>query len=461
MTRQAYDVILLDIWLPGIDGLATLERLRERRVDAQVIMISGHASVEAAVRATKLGAFDFIEKPLSLEKTVLAVRNALRQRRLEVENRALRARVDRRLVIIGESAPMTQLREQIAMAAPTNGRVLISGENGTGKELVARQIHALSHRRAGPFVEVNCAAIPEELIESELFGHAKGAFTGAVADRRGKFETANGGTLFLDEVGDMSVKTQAKVLRALQEQVVEPVGGHSSVRVDVRVHRRDEQGPRRGDPRAARFREDLFFRLNVIPISVPPLRERGDDVLRLAEHFVAEFAAEYGRRPKRLSPEAIGVLQRVPLAGQRARAAQRHRAADDHGARRRRSARRTWRSSSSPTVAASRRDAGRRARRSTRRATRGSASTSCGARARSTATSHAPPTRSASSAATSIGRCAASGSPSRKEDEDESDDAVIGSRQIARRRSANSTGHRSSLGRLDTGAACSRGSDRP
>src|SRR5580765_5932734 len=188
--QETPDLILLDIWLPGLDGLATLERLRERRVDAEVIMISGHASVEAAVRATKLGAFDFIEKPLSLDKTVLAVRNALRQRRLEVENRALRARVGQRQVIIGDSITMGKLREQVAMAAPTNGRVLISGENGTGKELVARQIHALSHRRMAPFIEVNCAAIPEELIESELFGHTKGSFTGAVADRRGKFEAA-------------------------------------------------------------------------------------------------------------------------------------------------------------------------------------------------------------------------------------------------------------------------------
>ena len=307
VARYGYDLILLDIWLPGIDGLVTLERLRERRVEAQVIMISGHASVEAAVRATKLGAFDFIEKPLSLDKTVLAVRNALHQRRLEVENRALRARVDRRQAIIGDSVAMARLREQVAMAAPTNGRVLISGENGTGKELVARQIHALSHRRLGPFIEVNCAAIPEELIESELFGHVKGAFTGAVADRRGKFEAASGGTLFLDEIGDMSIKTQAKVLRALQEQVLEPVGGQNSVRVDVRViaatnKELDEE------IRTGRFREDLYFRLNVIPISVPPLRSRGDDVIRLAEHFAAEFASEYGRRPKRFSAEALPVL---------------------------------------------------------------------------------------------------------------------------------------------------------
>jgi two-component system nitrogen regulation response regulator NtrX len=308
VARQPPDVILLDVWLPGIDGVATLERLRERRVDAQVIMISGHANVEVAVRATKLGAFDFIEKPLSLEKTMLAVRNALRQRRLEVENRALRARVDRHLVIVGASDAMVRLREHVAMAAPSNGRVLISGENGTGKELVARQIHALSHRRSGPFVEVNCAAIPEELIESELFGHTKGAFTGAVADRRGKFEVASGGTLFLDEVGDMSLKTQAKVLRALQEQVVEPVGGQGSVRVDVRVIAATNKDLVQ-EIRQGRFREDLYFRLNVIPVAVPPLRDRGEDVIRLAEHFVAEFAREYGRRPKQLSTGAMAVLR--------------------------------------------------------------------------------------------------------------------------------------------------------
>jgi two-component system, NtrC family, nitrogen regulation response regulator NtrX len=301
--RRAYDLLLLDIWLPGIDGLVTLERLRDRRVEVPIIMISGHGSIESAVRATKLGAFDFIEKPLSLEKTVLAVRNALRQRQLEVENRALRARVDRRYAMVGDSHTMRRLREQIAMAAPTNGRVLISGENGTGKELVARHVHALSHRRTGPFVEVNCAALPEELIESELFGHIKGAFTGAVGDRRGKFDLANGGTLFLDEVGDMSLKMQAKVLRALQEQVIEPVGGQGSVRVDVRVLAATNKDLPE-EIRLGRFREDLFFRLNVIPVYVPPLRDRGDDALLLAEHFIAEFSHEYGRRPKTLSPEA-------------------------------------------------------------------------------------------------------------------------------------------------------------
>jgi two-component system nitrogen regulation response regulator NtrX len=310
--RKQYDVLLLDIWLPGLDGLDTLEQLRALAgsigFEAEVVMISGHGSIEHAVRATKLGAFDFIEKPLSLEKTVLVVRNALRQRLLEIENRALRARVDRRFVIVGESVPIGRLREQIAMAAPTNGRVLISGENGTGKELVARHIHLLSQRREGPFIEVNCAAIPEELIESELFGHARGAFTGAVADRRGKFELAHGGTLFLDEIADMSVKTQAKVLRALQEQVVEPVGGQHSVRVDVRIIAATNKDLLE-EIRGGRFREDLFFRLNVIPIHVPALRERGDDIIVLARHFVGEVAREYGRRLKQLAPEAEAVLR--------------------------------------------------------------------------------------------------------------------------------------------------------
>jgi two-component system nitrogen regulation response regulator NtrX len=314
VTRQAYGVVLLDVWLPGIDGLVTLERLRERGIEAQVIMISGHGNVESAVRATKAGAFDFLEKPLSLEKTVLTVRNALRQHRLEVENRVLRAHAGRRLTMVGDSFVMAQLREQIAMAAPTNGRVLISGENGTGKELVARQIHALSHRRDGPFLEVNCAAIPEELIESELFGHVRGAYTGAVSDRRGRFELASGGTLFLDEVADMSLKTQAKVLRALQEQVVEPVGGTHHVRIDVRVIAATNKDLA-AEIRAGRFREDLYFRLNVIPISVPPLRHRGDDVLRLADHFSAEFATEYGRRVKHVTPEAGALLSAYPWPG--------------------------------------------------------------------------------------------------------------------------------------------------
>jgi two-component system nitrogen regulation response regulator NtrX len=314
VARAPYDVVVLDIWLPGMDGLTTLARLQERRVDAPVVMISGHGNIESAVRAIKMGAFDFVEKPLSLEKIVLVVGHALRQRRLEAENRALRATVDRRLTMIGESYVMAQLREQIAMAAPTKGRVLIYGENGTGKELVARNIHTLSRKRAGPFVEVNCAAIPEELIESELFGHMKGAFTGAMADRRGKFEAADGGTLFLDEIADMSLKTQAKVLRALQEEVVEPVGGTTTVKVDVRVIAATNKDLPT-EIRGGRFREDLYFRLNVIPIFVPPLRDRDADIPLLAEHFMADLAREYGRRPKRLDPGAATGLRSYKWPG--------------------------------------------------------------------------------------------------------------------------------------------------
>jgi two-component system nitrogen regulation response regulator NtrX len=314
VARSAYDAIVLDVWLPGIDGLATLERLRERQVDSQVVVISGHGNIESAVRAIKMGAFDFVEKPLSLDKTVLVVRNAIRQRHLEAENRALRAHVDKRLTMVGESYAMVQLREQVAMAAPTNGRVLIYGENGTGKELVARSIHAMSRRRGGPFVEVNCAAIPEELIESELFGHVRGAFTGAVADRQGRFEVADGGTIFLDEIGDMSLKTQAKVLRALQEQVVEPVGSTQRIRVDVRVLAATNKDLPAAI-RAGQFREDLYFRLNVIPIFVPPLRARQSDIPLLAEYFLSGFAREYGRRAKALSPEATAELQLYPWPG--------------------------------------------------------------------------------------------------------------------------------------------------
>jgi two-component system, NtrC family, nitrogen regulation response regulator NtrX len=314
LTRGPVDLILLDVWLPGMDGLTTLARLRERQVDAQVVLISGHGNIESAVRAIKLGAFDFVEKPLSLDKTVLVIGNALRQRRLEAENRALRAQVDRTQTMVGESYTMRQLREQVAMAAPTNGRVLIYGENGTGKELVARTVHTLSRRRAGPFIEVNCAAIPEELIESELFGHVRGAFTGAVADRRGKFEAADGGTIFLDEIGDMSLKTQAKVLRVLQEQTLEAVGSTTRVKVDARViaaTNKDLQA----EIRAGHFREDLYFRLNVIPIFVPPLRERREDIPLLAEHFMAELAREYGRRAKSFDAGATAAIERYAWPG--------------------------------------------------------------------------------------------------------------------------------------------------
>jgi two-component system nitrogen regulation response regulator NtrX len=305
---RRYDLILLDVWLPGLDGLQTLERLRAVDAQVPVIVISGHGNIETAVKAVRMGALDFVEKPLSLEKTLLVVRNALRQGQLEAENEALRAQVSQKFAMVGDSPRIRALRAQIAQAAPSNGRVLIYGENGTGKELVARQIHLQSRRASGPFVEVNCAAIPEELIESELFGHAKGAFTGALTARKGKFELADGGTLFLDEIGDMTLKTQAKVLRALQEQRVEPVGGAASVDVDVRViaatNKRLEDEIRKGA-----FREDLYFRLNVLPFEVPPLRERSEDVPVLARHFVRELSAEYGRRPREIAPEALDALQ--------------------------------------------------------------------------------------------------------------------------------------------------------
>lgn len=314
LATVSYDVVVLDIWLPGIDGLATLARMRERQVDAQVVVISGHGNVESAVRAIKMGAFDFIEKPLSLDRTVLVVRNALRQRRLEAENLALRARAGTRHVLVGESPQMIALREQIAVTAPTHGRVLVFGENGTGKELVARSIHSLSQRRGGPFIEVNCAAIPDELIESELFGHVRGSFTGAVADRRGKFELAHGGTIFLDEIGDMSLRTQAKVLRVLQEQVMEPVGGSTRVSVDARVVAATNKNLPR-EIRAGRFREDLYFRLNVVPIEVAALRERRTDIPLLADYFMATIGREYGRRPKHFDHAALDVLAGYPWPG--------------------------------------------------------------------------------------------------------------------------------------------------
>ncbi|HYY98922.1 MAG TPA: sigma-54 dependent transcriptional regulator [Pyrinomonadaceae bacterium] len=306
--RRAFGCVLLDVWLPGIDGLETLERMRESGADASVVMISGHGNIETAVRATKLGAFDFIEKPLSIEKTVLTVRNALRQRELERVNASLSAELRDEWVMVGESVAMRALRKQIELVAPTDGRVLVYGESGTGKELVARAIHARSLRAAAPFVELNCSAVPEELIESELFGHARGAFTGATHPKRGKFELADGATLFLDEVGDMSPRMQAKVLRVLEEQRFEPVGGATPMRVDVRVlaatNKRLEVEIEQG-----RFRADLLFRLNVIPFEVPPLRERPEDVPLLVEHFNARFSRAYKKRPKRFEPSAVEALR--------------------------------------------------------------------------------------------------------------------------------------------------------
>ena len=311
---RRFDLVLLDVWLPGRDGLEVLGRIRETDAELPVVVISGHGTIETAVKAVRLGAQDFVEKPLSLEKTLLAVKNALQRRRLESEVRVLKQRLDERYVMVGESPALRRLRAEIEQAAPSNGRALIFGENGTGKELVARAIHAGSLRASGPFVEVNCAAIPEELIESELFGHVKGAFTGALAARKGKFELADGGTLFLDEIADMSLKTQAKVLRALQEQRIEPVGGAGSVEVDVRVIAATNKDLEE-EIREGRFREDLFFRLNVIPFRVPPLRERREDVPLLARHFMDLLSAEHGRRPRSIAPEALAALAQLPWPG--------------------------------------------------------------------------------------------------------------------------------------------------
>jgi len=299
-----FQVVLLDVWMGGMDGLEVLRHIQETHPETVVVMISGHGTVETAVRATKLGAFDFLEKPLSLEKTLVVVKNALEHQSLLEENRRLREQLEVRYRIMGESVPMKALRQQLALMAPTNGRVLIYGESGTGKELVAHAIHAQSLRAKQLFVEVNCAAIPEELIESELFGHVKGSFTGATEDKVGKFQKADEGTLFLDEVGDMSLKTQSKVLRALEEQRFEPVGSPMAVSVDVRViaatNKNLEEEIARGN-----FREDLFYRLNVIPFVVPPLRERVEDIPLLANYFLQEFALTYGRKPKELAPDAI------------------------------------------------------------------------------------------------------------------------------------------------------------
>jgi two-component system nitrogen regulation response regulator NtrX len=314
IARRAYGCVLLDVWLPGISGLETLQQMRDTNSDVAVVIISGHGNVETAVRATKLGAFDFIEKPLSIEKTVLTIRNALRQRQLERANAEMSAELNEEYEMVGESVAMRALRKQIAVVAPTDGRVLISGESGAGKELVARAIHAQSRRAAAPFIEVNSAAIPEELIESELFGHVKGSFTGATSAKKGKFELADGATLFLDEVSDMSANVQAKVLRVLEEQRFEPVGSNTPINVDVRVvaatNKRLDEEIEKGT-----FRSDLFFRLNVIPFEVPPLRERVEDVPLLIDHFNRRFAKAYGKKPKVFDAEAIELMQRYSWPG--------------------------------------------------------------------------------------------------------------------------------------------------
>jgi two-component system, NtrC family, nitrogen regulation response regulator NtrX len=313
-TTDPPDLMMLDIWMPEMDGLETLRRVKEFVPTAPVMMMSGHGSIETAVKAIKLGAYDYIEKPLSLENVTLRVKHALDQYRLEQENRSLKTKVQRKFELVGQSPAMQQLRQLIETAGPTNSRVLIGGENGTGKELVARAIHMHSARIDHPFVAVNCAAIPETLIESELFGHEKGSFTGATSMKRGQFEQADGGTLFLDEIGDMSLNTQAKVLRALQEQQFTRVGGTKLMKVDVRVLAASNKDLEK-EIGKGQFREDLYYRLNVVPIIVPPLRERREDIPSLVRHFMNIHAEEQGLRIKEVSPEAMAVFQQYDWPG--------------------------------------------------------------------------------------------------------------------------------------------------
>jgi len=308
------DAVLLDIKMPRMDGLEILARVKQSDPALPVVVVSGHGTIATAVEATRLGAFDFMEKPLERERVLLVLRNALASSRLEKENRDLKLSFEERFRLIGDASAMKAVSEQIALAAPTKASVLITGESGSGKELVARAVHRNSPRSGKPFVRVNCAAIPEELIESELFGHEKGSFTGALRDQAGKFVQADGGTIFLDEIADMSLRAQSKVLRALQDGEIEPVGAAKSFVVDVRViaatNKRLED-----EIAAGRFREDLFFRLNVVPIRVPPLRERRDDVPALVAWFTESFCAEHGLKPKTVAPDALEMLRGLPWRG--------------------------------------------------------------------------------------------------------------------------------------------------
>ncbi len=313
-TMNPPELMMLDIWMPEMDGLETLRRLRELVPNTQVMMMSGHGSIETAVKAIKLGAYDYIEKPLSLENVTLRVKHALDQHRLEQENRTLRTKVERKFELVGRAPVMQQLKQIIETAGPTNSRVLIGGENGTGKELVARAIHQHSPRLHRPFVAVNCAAIPETLIESELFGHERGSFSGATAMKRGQFEQADNGTLFLDEIADMSLSTQAKVLRALQEQQFTRVGGTKLIKVDVRVLAASNKDLLKEIDKGT-FREDLFYRLNVVPIIVPPLRDRREDIPHLVKHFLHVHAEEQGLKIKQVSPEAMDVFMQYEWPG--------------------------------------------------------------------------------------------------------------------------------------------------
>jgi len=311
---ESPDLVLLDIWMPGIDGIETLKEIKKKSPNIQVIIITGHGTIETAVKATKLGAFDLIEKPLSIDKVIVAINNALNFRRLEEENKYLRKKTLEKNSINGNSPKTVELKNNIAKAAPTDTWILIIGENGTGKELVARMIHHLSPRADQPLIDVSCAAIPENLIESELFGHEKGIFSGATSKKIGKFELASNGSIFLDEIGDMSLKTQARILRVLQEQKIQRVGGNRTISVDVRViaasNKNLEEEIEKG-----RFREDLFYRLNVLPINVPPLRQRADDIPILVETFLEDFAIQNRGRRKQITSDALEILGKYTWPG--------------------------------------------------------------------------------------------------------------------------------------------------
>ena len=312
--KTDYDAILLDIKMPVLDGIEVLENLKAQKITSPVVMVSGHGDVHTAVECTKRGAFDFLEKPLNRDKLLLTVRNAVRLRQVEEENTELKSKAEKEYQLVGSSAVMQELKAQVERAAPTKATVLITGESGTGKELVAREIHRRSSRANMPFVQVNCAAIPDELIESELFGHEKGSFTGAVRKQTGKFVAADGGTIFLDEIGDMSLRTQAKVLRVLQDGDVEPVGSATVIKVDVRVIAATNKDLTE-EIRAGRFREDLYYRLNVIPMRTPPLRERKDDIPILAAHFAKLFSEEHNYHVKTFTDSAVRALQDAPWRG--------------------------------------------------------------------------------------------------------------------------------------------------
>lgn len=313
LKQSEFDVILLDIKMPQMDGIEVLEHIL-REYETPVIMISGHGTIETAVEAIKKGAFDYIAKPLDLNRLLVTIRNALDKSRLLTETKVLKKKISRKYEMVGESMAMQQIREMIDKVAPTMARVLITGQNGTGKELVARQLHEKSHRSKGPFIEVNCAAIPSELIESNLFGHEKGSFTSAIKQRKGDFELANSGTLFLDEIGDMSLSAQAKVLRALQENKIMRVGGEKDIPVDVRVIAATNKNLNE-EIAAGRFREDLYHRLSVIIIHVPPLHERADDIDLLAEHFMEEICLEQGKPLLRFTEEAFEALKQMKWTG--------------------------------------------------------------------------------------------------------------------------------------------------